>query len=1034
MQNVHRSIAGTKLGQSVSHSFARDPGRLSHSLFQGQSPGQARCKRGRMRTARSMRRGDVVPVDRDLDVALPVEEMIDRRVPVTPGDNDGGRASIVNPLGELAARARPAGQSLRLEEVRRHDGRKRKKTGNECLDRIVSEEPRTGAGDHHRVDHEWQVPGRECVRNRLDHLTREEHAGLRRIGSEIAEHGVQLCANERGRNFVHGDDARRVLSRQRDDRAHAVAARSSEGLQIGLDPCPAARVRAGDRQTPWNQNSLPSPVLTGSGSTGVISAPKGTPVTPGYHRQMAVGAALWDELLEGEEVAHVETVPAADPRVVALPEALEPKLREALPFNELYVHQRDAFDAAARGEHVILATGTASGKSLGFNLPVLDAIARDPKNRALYLYPTKALSQDQARALAELKAPNVRAAIYDGDTPGERRWQIRKWANIVLTNPDMLHVGVLPHHDRWADVLHNLRYIVVDEAHVYRGVFGSHVGNVLRRLRRLAQVYGADPQFLLASATIANPGQLAARLAGVDATVVDTDAAPRAERTILLWNPELLDPELGLRASALGDASKLMAELVSRGLRTICFAKSRKAAELIHKFTVERVDSATGERLAPYRAGYTPAQRRDIERRLVEGELLGVSATDALELGIDIGLLDCAISVGFPGTVSSLRQQWGRAGRRGHGLAVLVASEDALDQYFVREPETLLQRSVEAAILDHANPRVLDGHVRAAAFEAPLDDGDRATLGDEALERAALLPDLKHTKTGYVWAGREYPAAQFGLRSTTPDTFAVVEAQSGTVLGIVERERAHSTVHEGAIYLHLGESYLVRELDLQTRTAVVTPYKGDYYTQAKKDTNTAIEETLRVERRCGLDLHFGRISVTERVVAYQKKSIRDQSTLETVELDLPETSFETEAIWYLPEPEQLDGLEKMPKLLGTLHAAEHAMIALLPLWAMCDRWDIGGLSTNIHFQTDRPTVFIYDGHSGGVGITERGFNAFEGWVEDTARMLEGCPCSDGCPSCVQSPKCGNLNEMLDKAGARTLLRRMVAASVASISP
>ena len=318
----------------------------------------------------------------------------------------------------------------------------------------------------------------------------------------------------------------------------------------------------------------------------MISAPKGTPVTPGYHRQMAVGAALWDELLEGEEVAHVETVPAADARVAALPEALEPKLREALPFDGLYVHQRDAFDAATRGEHVILATGTASGKSLGFNLPVLDAIARDPKNRALYLYPTKALSQDQARALAELKAPNVRAAIYDGDTPGERRWQIRKWANIVLTNPDMLHVGVLPHHDRWADVLHNLRYIVVDEAHVYRGVFGSHVGNVLRRLRRLAQVYGADPQFLLASATIANPGELAARLAGVEATVVDTDAAPRAERTILLWNPELLDPELGLRASALGDASKLMAELVSRGLRTICFAKSRKAAELIHKFTV----------------------------------------------------------------------------------------------------------------------------------------------------------------------------------------------------------------------------------------------------------------------------------------------------------------------------------------------------------------------------------------------------------------------------------------------------------------
>ncbi|HEX6663895.1 MAG TPA: DEAD/DEAH box helicase [Gaiellaceae bacterium] len=741
---------------------------------------------------------------------------------------------------------------------------------------------------------------------------------------------------------------------------------------------------------------------------------------------MAVGAALWDDLTGGEEVAHVEEMAAAEARTAALPKELHPALRASLPFDELYAHQRAAWDAAARREHLILATGTASGKSLAFNLPVLDAIARSPKNRALYLYPTKALAQDQARALRELDPPGVRAAIYDGDTPTDRRWQIRKWANVILTNPDMLHVGVLPHHDRWADVLHNLRYVVVDEAHVYRGVFGSHVANVLRRLRRLARVYGAEPQFLLASATIANPGALASSLAGIDATVVDDDGAPRAERTVVLWNPELIDPELGLRASALGDASRLMADLVSRGLRTICFAKSRKSAELIHRFTVDRVDAKTAERLAPYRAGYTPAQRREIERRLVEGDLLGVAATDALELGLDIGLLDCAISVGFPGTMASLRQQWGRAGRRGHGLAVLVASQDALDQYFMREPGALLGRSVEAAILDHANPRVLDGHVRSAAFEAPLDDADRATLGDEALERAAQLPDLKPTKSGYVWAGREYPAAQFGLRSTTPDTFAVVEAQTGTMLGIVERERAYSTVHEGAVYLHLGESYLVRELDLQSRAALVTPYKGDYYTQAKKETNTAIEETVRAERRCGLELSFGRISVTERVVAYQKKSVRDQSTLETVELDLPETSFETEAIWYVPEPEQLKGLEQMPRLLSTLHAAEHSMIALLPLWAMCDRWDIGGLSTNVHFQTDEPTVFVYDGHAGGVGITERGFDCFEGWVEDTARMLEGCPCADGCPSCVQSPKCGNLNEMLDKEGALTFLRRLVA--------
>jgi DEAD/DEAH box helicase domain-containing protein len=746
---------------------------------------------------------------------------------------------------------------------------------------------------------------------------------------------------------------------------------------------------------------------------------------------MSIQVQLWDDLLTGEELAHLSSEPARDARSSPFPDGLNPRVRDALEargIDALYRHQAEAWAAAERGEHVIVTTGTASGKSLAFNLPVLDALAREPKLRALYLYPTKALSQDQVRALTDLHVPRVRPAIYDGDTQTERRWQIRKWANLILSNPDMLHVGVLPHHDRWGDVLSNLRYVVVDEAHVYRGVFGSHVANVLRRLRRLARVYGADPQFLLASATIANPAELARALVGADATVVETDAAPRAERTIALWNPPLLDEELGLRGSALGEASKLMADLVSRGHRTLCFAKSRKAAELIHRFTTQRLqDPELAGRLSPYRAGYTPAQRREIERRLMEGELLGVAATDALELGIDVGLLDCVISVGFPGTVASLRQQWGRAGRRGHGLAVLVASEDALDQYFMREPETLLGRRVEAAILDHENARVLDGHVRAAAFEAPLDDADRAVLGDEALARAAELPELKHTKAGYVWNGRDYPAGRFGLRSTTPDSFTIVDSATGTVLGIAERERAYSTVHEGAVYLHAGDSYRVLELDLETRTALVAPYAGDYYTQAKKETTTAIEEPLRSDRRLGVELTFGRVSVTEQVVAYQRKSIRTQETMETIALVLPETTFETEAIWFVPTVDQLEGLDEMPRLLGSLHAAEHSLIAILPLWAMCDRWDIGGLSTNLHFQTRAPTIFIYDGHAGGVGITERGFEAFEGWVADTAKMLAGCPCERGCPSCVQSPKCGNLNEPLDKDGSLTLLRRLLAA-------
>jgi DEAD/DEAH box helicase domain-containing protein len=740
-------------------------------------------------------------------------------------------------------------------------------------------------------------------------------------------------------------------------------------------------------------------------------------------------AAGWADLLEGEEIAYSGVEPAREPKLEPLPDDLDPRIASSLAANgvtALYRHQAETWEAARRGEHVVVTTGTASGKSLAFNLPVLDSIAREPKTRALYLYPTKALAQDQARSLAALRLKGLRPAIYDGDTPSERRWQIRKWSNAVLTNPDMLHVGVLPHHDRWGDVLANLRFVVVDEAHVYRGVFGSHVANVLRRLRRIARIYGAEPQFLLATATIANPGELTFDLTGQAATVVDQDTSARAEREVVIWNPPLLDAELGLRASPLGDAARLLSSLTSRGLRTICFAKSRKATELIHRFASERLDSATASRLTPYRAGYTPEQRREIERRLVEGKLLGVTATDALELGIDIGLLDCAISVGFPGTVASLRQQWGRAGRRERGLAILVCSDDALDQFFAREPDALLSRRVEAAILDHANPRILDPHVLSAAFEAPLDAGDSEPLGSEALRRAAELPELEHTPAGYVWKGRDYPAARISLRSGDAEAFTVVDGDTGSLLGLVERDRAYSTVHEGAVYLHLGEQYLVESLSHEDRVAVVSPARVDWYTQVKKESETTIAASERAAERLGVELHFGRVSVTEQVIAYARKAVRDGATIDVVPMLMPETTFETEAIWFCPPPSHLEGLEQMPKLLGALHAAEHSLIALLPLWAMCDRWDIGGLSTNVHYQTGRPTIFVYDGHTGGVGITERGFDRFEDWVGDTTRLLQRCPCAAGCPSCVQSPKCGNLNEPLDKAGARLLLERMLA--------
>jgi DEAD/DEAH box helicase domain-containing protein len=738
-----------------------------------------------------------------------------------------------------------------------------------------------------------------------------------------------------------------------------------------------------------------------------------------YDRPVTV---VWS-LLAGEELAYRRTEPAQAARTAPLPPELHPLARRAIGVGELYLHQRAAWEAAARGEHVVVATGTASGKTLAFNLPILDALARDPATSALYLYPTKALAQDQFRTLAGYRLPGAHPAIYDGDTPVERRGGIRRSTNLVLTNPDMLHAGILPHHERWADLLARLRYVVVDEAHVYRGIFGSHVANVLRRLRRLARLYGAEPQLLLASATVANPGELGERLVGAPVTVVAGDGAPHAERTVVLWNPPLLDEELGLRGSALAEAAKLQAGFVAQGLRTLTFTKSRKAAELVHRFTAERLGDAS--RLSPYRAGYTAEQRREIERRLAAGDLLAVSATNALELGIDVGELDAVISVGFPGTVASLRQQWGRAGRRRHGIAVLVATDDALDQYFVREPARLLGRRVEAAILDHASPRVLAGHVRVAAFEAPIVAADAELLGARALEVAAADPELRRTRGGFVWAGKDYPSARISLRSSDADAFTIVDTSTGAVLGTAERSRAYATLHPGAVYLHLGEAYLVRELDERALRAAVEPIAADWYTQARTETETTIVRARRAARRLGLPLALGEIEVTERVVGYERKTLRSQERIELVPLELPATTFATEAVWLTPEPGHLDGLDEPARLLGTLHAAEHALIAMLPLWAMCDRWDIGGLSTGLHPQTGRPTVFVYDGHAGGVGIAERGFAAFEGWVADTAAMLAGCPCRGGCPSCVQSPKCGNLNEPLDKAGALALLERLL---------
>ena len=750
-----------------------------------------------------------------------------------------------------------------------------------------------------------------------------------------------------------------------------------------------------------------------------------------------VDAPAWDEVLAQGRGDHGRLVfettePAVEARFEAFPDDLDPRVQSALIASgktALYSHQAAVWREARAGRHVVVSTGTASGKSLAFTLPVLAAVAENRSARALYLYPTKALAQDQARALRAYGL-GLRPAVYDGDTPKEQRVLVRKFGNPILTNPDMLHVGLLPNHQRWADVLANLTHVVVDEAHAYRGVFGSHVALVLRRLRRVCALYGSDPQFLFATATVANPREACAALSGLDLSVVHDDGAPRAERTIAFWDTPLLDEREGSRGSVLAEAAFLVAALARRDLRTICFVKSRKAAELIYRFTREALEQhGEGElaaRIASYRAGYTPEERRAIEARLVAGELAAVVATDALELGIDIGALDCAISVGFPGTVASLRQQWGRAGRRGAGLALLVPSEDGLDRYFINHPAALLGRPSEASIIDPTNPEIRRGHLCAASRELPIVAGDEALLGEGALAEAEALADageLARTPGGLSWRGSGSPASAFSLRSASLAAIGVVEERTGQLLGMLDEARALGNVHEGAVYLHRGETYLSSSLDLEGRIALVEPFAGPWYTQPKRETETRIvRKLLGPHERCGVSLSFGEVEVSDQVVAYQRRSLPNQHILDVTPLDLPEQRFVTQALWFEPPDDLLE--PQMPELLSALHAAEHALISVLPLVAMCDRWDIGGLSTNIHAQTGRPTIFVYDGHPGGVGIAKRGVDEFERLVSAARQVIAECGCESGCPSCVQSPKCGNLNEMLHKAAALRLLSAM----------
>jgi DEAD/DEAH box helicase domain-containing protein len=734
-------------------------------------------------------------------------------------------------------------------------------------------------------------------------------------------------------------------------------------------------------------------------------------------------------------LTHVEEVAPRVGRPAAWPTWVPPLLINRLAARGIaapWEHQAAAASLAWSGTSVVVSTGTSSGKSLAYQLPALSALLTEERTTALYLAPTKALAADQLRSLRSLVLPTIRAATYDGDTPADERDWVRAHARLVLTNPDMLHRSILPAHARWAGFLRRLRYVVVDECHTYRGVFGSNVAHVLRRLRRVCASYGASPTFVLASATVAAPADSASRLTGLQVAEVADDASPRGGTAFGLWEPPLtgLTGEHGapVRRAAGAEAARLLADLVVEGARTLAFVRSRRGAEIVALNARRLLADAAPEltdRVAAYRAGYLPEDRRALEAALANGKLLGVATTNALELGVNIAGLDAVVLAGYPGTLASLWQQAGRAGRGAeNALVVFVARDDPLDTYLVHHPQAIFGRPVEATVLDPENPHVLGPQLCCAAAELPLTEADLPMFGEAAAR--TLLADLvrrgllRHRPTGWYWTGRRRP--DLDIRGTGGEPIRVVEAGTGRVLGTVDAWAAHSSVHPGAVYLHQGTSYLVDELDLADAVALVHAAEPDWTTTARDTTDIRVVSSLRERELDDVSLHFGVVDVTNQVVSYLRRRIATGEVLDEHPLDLPARQLRTRAVWYTLSAEAVARCCAGPvDLPGAAHAAEHAAIGLLPLFATCDRWDIGGVSTALHEDTGRATVFVYDGFPGGAGFAARGYDQAEPWLRATREAVAVCECEAGCPSCVQSPKCGNGNEPLDKAGAIRLL-------------
>jgi len=738
-----------------------------------------------------------------------------------------------------------------------------------------------------------------------------------------------------------------------------------------------------------------------------------------------------DILLGATGIVHVEHIPARPGRSVPWPDWASPEVVDAfgrrgvrLPWS----HQAVAADYAHAGRNVIISTSAASGKSLAYLLPALTAILAG--ETVLYVTPTRALAADQLAAISSLGIGGLQAAVLDGDsTRAERDWA-RSHARYLLTTPDMLHCALLPGHSRWSGFLSRLRYVIVDECHGYRGIFGSHMAQVLRRLRRVvAHHTGLDgrPVFVLASATLGEPADCARQLTGLPAEAVTEDGSPHGPVALALLEP----PRTGtrLRRTATAHAADLLAQLVRENIQTLAFVRSRNGAESLALAARRQLGDGSANQVAAYRSGYLAADRRELEAALNDGRLTGLATTTALEAGINITGLDAVLIAGWPGTWASLWQQAGRAGRGGaSAAAVLIARDDPLDTYLVRHPDVLLRHPVEAAVLDPANIYVLAPHLAAAAAELPLTDDGIGIFGPAALPVVAeLTRSGRLRRRGNGWYAMRRDSTS--LRGSGTGPVRVVEEATGRLVGTVDEPSSHLLVHDGAVYLHQGDSYLVNELDLPGRVALVAPGDPGYSTAARNTTEIAVQDVIRHVRWGEAELSFGDVQVTRQVVAFTMRSAEDGASLGEQALDLPPRRLMTRAIWWTISADQRALLIAAGvDLAGAVHAAEHASIALLPLFATCDRWDIGGVSADLHPATGRLSVFVYDGYDGGAGFAERGFETANAWLRATRQAIRSCDCDRGCPSCVQSPKCGNGNHPLSKRGAVALLDMLLLAA------